>query len=186
MSSELPDVKFESTVDAVVREMLDVEPPADLRARVIARIDHERAPAGFRWLRVAAPLAVVALAAIVLAVWLPRRPPLTPTRETHTAARVENLPVAQAVQPHATATAPVRTTVQERTVRAASLVPRVGTGPTDDGDTAAAIAPLKPIAPIRVAAVRPSDITPQPISIEPLAPVAQLQIAPLTPPDGRH
>src|SRR5579859_3838065 len=67
-------------IDRAVREMLDVEPPANLRARVIARID-DRPAAGFELpasrfrrfgvLRVG--LVITAAAALVLMVLLVRR-----------------------------------------------------------------------------------------------------------------
>jgi len=67
--------RFDLAVDRAVREMLDVEPPADLRAKVIARID-ERPGSGFPltafgFRRFAALVAAAAL--LVLVVLLARR-----------------------------------------------------------------------------------------------------------------
>jgi hypothetical protein len=58
---------FDRLVDRVVRELLDVEPPADLRARVEARIGTRRSP--LRWLWIAAPLAAAAI--VIIAILLP-------------------------------------------------------------------------------------------------------------------
>ena len=72
--------QIDDAIDRAVREMLDVEPPADLRARVIDRIEARpasvfhpaRVASAFRrkiW--ISAPLAAAAV--LVLAVWGPWR-----------------------------------------------------------------------------------------------------------------
>jgi hypothetical protein len=70
--------RLDDAIDGAVREMLDVEPPADLRARVIARLPGSpKATTGrppFGWM--IAPLAAAAL--IVLAVFVLRREPALP------------------------------------------------------------------------------------------------------------
>jgi len=79
-------------IDRAVREMLDVEPPAGLRARVMQRIDEGQVASGFsRKVTVAsafrrkilwAGLPIAAAAVILIAVVIARRdgtaPPLTP------------------------------------------------------------------------------------------------------------
>ena len=69
--------RLDDAIDRAVREMLDVEPRADLRARVIAQLP----AAGFRlrgarWM--VAPIAAAAL--IALAVFVARREPAVPQR----------------------------------------------------------------------------------------------------------
>ena len=49
--------RLDAAIDRAVREMLDVEPPAGLRGRVLDRIESPRR--GFGWLWVAGPLAAV-------------------------------------------------------------------------------------------------------------------------------
>lgn len=74
--------RIDEAIDRAVREMLDVEPRADLRARVIDRIDQQaRVASGFppahvasafrRKILISAPLAAAAV--LVLAVWGPWR-----------------------------------------------------------------------------------------------------------------
>jgi hypothetical protein len=70
--------RFDEAIDRAVREMLDVEPPAGLRGRVLDRIETTRSP-GWSWIWVAAPLGAAAI--LVLAVLMPSesgRPPAAP------------------------------------------------------------------------------------------------------------
>jgi hypothetical protein len=57
---------LDAAIDRAVREMLDVEPRADLRTRVLERIEHPRR--AFTWTWVLAPIAAAAV--LVLAVML--------------------------------------------------------------------------------------------------------------------
>jgi len=68
------DVDLDAAIDAVAREMTNLEAPASLRAEVLARIE---APAAGRWLgwqrwSLAAGAAVVVIAAV--AIWWPTGP----------------------------------------------------------------------------------------------------------------
>jgi hypothetical protein len=180
--------KFDSEIDRAVREMLDVEPAADLRGRVLARIDPDSVASAFRrkdqfrrkivW--GAAPLAAAAV--IILAVLAPWRQPSPPviTPAPPSIARVEPKPVVPIMEAARPASPPVQRPasrgIEERIVVAA-------VAPADDAD---AIDPLSPIAPITVAPVRPADIAPKEIAISPLTPITELQIAPLSPPDRRN
>jgi hypothetical protein len=179
--SEVGD-RFDAAIDRAVREMLDVEPGADFRARVIARLPAagarlpaagSRVPAfGFR--RFAALAAAVAL--IVLGVLLARRAE-APAKPRVVAAD-QILPSPQpgpqdvAAVPTAPRSAPVRSTVA-----AASYV--------DPGGSEPGIEPLNSIGPIEVASIAPPSITPDPIGVRPLDPITEMQIAPLNPPDRR-
>jgi hypothetical protein len=165
--------------------MLDVEPPADLRARVLTRIDalsQDSVASAFRRKIVwgAVPLAAaVVIILTVLAPWRQAAPPVV-APASPSIARVEPKPVVPIVEAPRPAPPPIQRTspgsVDERIVVAAVAL----------DDDASAIDPLAPIAPIVVAGAQPEDITPKEIAISPLAPITQLQIAPLSPPERRN
>src|SRR5690242_6030977 len=70
------DGKVDLAIDRAVREMLDVEPRADLRARVIAQLpaSGSRRPAlGFRLSASGWALGSIAAAALILAMFVSRR-----------------------------------------------------------------------------------------------------------------
>jgi hypothetical protein len=78
--------RLDEAIDRAVREMLDVEPPAGLRGRVIDRIASPRRALG--WLWVAGTLAAAAI--LVVAILLPSRggrptaaPPLKVANDVH-------------------------------------------------------------------------------------------------------
>ena len=67
-------------IDRAIRSLLDAEPPAGLRGRVLASIGHGRRPAFA--LRLAVPIAVVAMVVVLVLVFAPWRstpPPATTT-----------------------------------------------------------------------------------------------------------
>jgi hypothetical protein len=179
--------KLDFEIDRAVREMLDVEPPAGLRARVLGRLESPRR--GMSWIWLVAPVAAAAV--IILAVLVPWRhaaPPVV-TSAPPSIANVEPLPI---VPP---ATSP-KTPESPRTVSipVPHTTPSGGRGIEERlvvatvvaADDATVIDPLAPIAPITVPAVRTASITPTEIAISPLAPIAELQIAPLSPPERRN
>jgi hypothetical protein len=193
--------KLDFEIDRTVREMLDVEPPAGLRGRVIERISNVPVPSAFpnsvasafRW-KAWTLVPIAAAAIIVLAVMLPWRntaqpaPPAPPS-----IAKVEPKIVSPNVDapnpesrktmsiplPHVQGPVeqPARRRVAEGIVIATVLAA---------ADESFGVDPLAPIAPITVPAVRPADIAQKDIAISPLAPIAELQIAPLSPPDRRN
>lgn len=171
------DERFDAAIDRAVREMLDVEPPADLRARVIDGIDR---PYAFRrWIWIAAPLAAGAF--LVLAIVLQPAPPRVVA--VHQVARVQ--PLASRVT--TAEQAPEATVARGEAPRSSrSSSRRVATSTNTGRTDIVAVAPIDPITPIHIADMRQSDITPHSIAIQPLAPVTEMQIAPLTPPEGRH
>jgi hypothetical protein len=178
--------KLDGEIDRAVREMLEVEPPAGLRGRVLDRIELSTNRRKIAWIAVP----VAAAAVIVLVVLAPWRPPtqhgpqpLNATAAPGTVPLVESpktpgspktfsLPLRYARAPR-TQQVPAS---RERMVMAAVV-------PATDGTSG--IEPLASIAPIAIPAVRPADITPAEITITPLAPIAELQIAPLSPPARR-
>jgi hypothetical protein len=193
---------LDKAIDRAVREMLDVEPPADLRARVMARIEEPgAAPAVTRklwWF--AAPIAAAAI--VVLAVLVPRRDQsgpqpmaVTPPSIAQAGPPIQGRPLPQVPQVEPPATLAHQATVarempRERRGNAVGAPDRGMAGAATiavAGDAAAnSVEPLGPIDPIAVAAIRPSDITPAAIDIGPLKPIAAIQVAPLTPPEGRN
>lgn len=181
----MSDEQINQAIDRAVREIVDVEPPSDLRARVFARIEQPPAP-GVRWARIVAPLAAAALVVFSLVLWLP-------SRHASQVESARNEPVHVPLSGnagHVAVPAPERPRLnvarpEPARVARAERVP-LPAATANEARAGSEVAPLDPIAPIRIAAVAPTDITPEAISIEPLAPIAQVQIAPLTPPDGRH
>ena len=67
---------FDKAIDRAVREMLDVEPPAGLRRRVLEQIP---ASGTFRW-KILLPVTAAAL--LILALLLPRSTPRQPETTT--------------------------------------------------------------------------------------------------------
>jgi len=194
--------------------MLDVEPRADLRARVMARIEEPHAASGFDashvasafrrkfWL-IGAPIAAAAI--IILAVVIARRdaagPALAPTAPPSIAQATP--PSAQprvATPPPTTTTTTVdagtgrngqpRQVVAERGAPSSVPVNRLASGATvgaaSTDATTVDVQPLKGVAPINVADVRPATIEEREIAISPLRPIADVQVAPLSPPERRH
>lgn len=178
------DDEINQAIDRAVREMLDVEPQADLRARVVARIDRHAGPMR-RWpVGLFGTLAAAVMIVVSLMFWgSPRRAaePSVQVVRREPAAR----PGAPALRDQATRSTRERDIAHVEPTRRRSRV-RVAVATTVGSSETNEIAPLEPIAPIRVAAVASADITPRPMAIEPLAPIAAVEIAPLTPPEGRH
>lgn len=176
--------RLDMAIDRAVREMLDVEPPAGLRGRVLDRIESPRR--GFGWMWIAAPLAAAMLILAVLAPWRQVAPPVV-TPGPPSVARAEQ-PVT--LPPTIAPAAPPKTAESPKTIpvpRPDAMGERLvvaGALPAADADSV--IEPLGSIAPITVAAVRPASLPQTEIAISPLAPIAELQIAPLSPPDRRN
>lgn len=187
--------RLDIAIDLAVRAMLDVEPPAGLRGRVLHRIESPRRD-GVAWVWFAAPL--VAAAVIVLSILRPatsERPPrggpsqvtvvqpglLPPTSvPAVVTGKPERAPQpvvakAEARPAFAITTGPV----PSRAGMAATLSAFADRPATD-------IEPLTPIAPISVADIRPLALTHAEIAISPLTPIAELQVAPLFPPERRN
>jgi hypothetical protein len=185
MPDRIPD-RIDAAIDGAVREMLDVEPPADLRARVIQGIDGGHRSGGSRI--AAAPRwvfgSLAAAAIVVLAVLVARRsePPPQPrvaavNRHLASPRLVPAVAPDRPAQAAATARRPVPRAETAGTVAAASFSENAGETP--------GIAPLKAIAPIAVAPITQETIAPAEIAVRPLNTITDVQIAPLTPPDRR-
>jgi hypothetical protein len=188
----------DKAIDRAVREMLDAEPRADLRARVVARIDAQSSSlqppaAGFQLpafsFGFAAVSAAAALVVLVLVLVLERRaepPAQAPViARTGTQQPAATRPSAQPTDQRATPIDVSAATAQGHLapgVRAA-LVTAAVTAPDEQ---TSAIEPLGTITPIDMAPIAQSSIAPGPIAVRPLTTITDMQIAPLSPPDGRN
>jgi len=177
------DLDLDQAIDRAVREMLDVEPPADLRGRVIAQLPVAGSRVlvfGFR--RFAVLAAVAAL--LVLGVTLARRsePPAERPLVAHGGDQ-QLPPDARPLAPLEAPSASQRVvSTSTNAARPAAFASAASTDATVAGST---IDPLKSITPIEVAPIGQTSIAPDPIAVRPLTPITELQIAPLNPPDGR-
>jgi hypothetical protein len=181
---------LDKAIDRAVREMLDVEPPADLRAAVIARIDERPASSfqlpAFSFQRFAV---LVGTAAAVVLVLVLARYSAVPTAPPPLVARGGDRPM---VVPPALPQSPIDipTTPEGMAAAARNTVPHrpggvVYAASIDTAPDGPAIDPLNTIAPIEVAPIAHRSITPEPIGVRPLDRITEMQIAPLSPPDGR-
>jgi hypothetical protein len=193
---------FDKQIDRAVRGMLDVEPPADLRARVMAKLpaSGSRLPAlgsrlsafGSRLSAAGSPLpaagwALAAAAIVAIALFVARRSEPLPQAPVAARAVDRSLPpeaprqsVDLPVVPTRPAPAVTRSAPREpngRIVVAAAL--------TDDEPETVQIAPLNTITPISVTPITQGAIAPADMAVRPLNTITEIQIAPLTPADRR-
>lgn len=180
--------RLDDAIDRAVRDMLDVEPRADLRARVIAQL------AGPRFRLPAIPVrlvaSVAAAAVILFAVFVVRRTaPVAPPAPV--VARTGDLLLAAETRRGAPAKpAPSDATMPPvpASVRVGPRAPQMGRDvvafDTVENQTTA-IEPLQSIAPIAIAPIAQDSIAPAEIAMHSLDPISEVQIAPLTPPDRR-
>lgn len=183
---------LDKAIDRAVREMLDVEPPAGLRQRVIERLPSSGSQlpaAGFRlpasgWL-----VGAAAAAMVVLAVFLTRgTPPQPETTTVQAPLAAAPVTAAPALEPRVVPTAPetsaparrrnVVASRAEQAIAGAAYAPAPGAADT--------IEPLQSLAPIQVAPVGQRPMTHADIAIAPLNPITDLEIAPLNPPERRN
>jgi hypothetical protein len=188
---EVRGSRFDALVDATVREMLDVEPRADLRARVLHAISSRdgvafgfRRPAGaaasaFRR-KILIGTAFAAAVVLFVAFWLPARKLPVVSVAAPKEAQVIRAPVAP---PPPLRAAPTQDVMHVTTKPSRSIAPAIP--PAGSVPRAGELPPLKQIAPIDMASLTTSSIAPKDISVEPLAPIAEVEIAPLNPPDRR-
>jgi hypothetical protein len=168
---------LDDAIDGAVREMLDVEPAADLRARVMARLPAagDQLPAtGFRVPGFGFALAAAAL--IVVAVFIARREPAAPQAPVAAHGVDRHLPadiIATAAPPNQPAPPAVRGRGRART--ADTPVERRVLAATADEDTNfSAIAALAAPASIDVGRLQPPGTTalpsfaPEPMTIRAL------------------
>lgn len=174
----------DAVIDRAVREMLDIEPPAGLRGRVLRRIESgDRAGASgltrrLAWL--ALPIAAAAL--LILALRTPSPAPMNPVAPV-SVARVDPRQPTPAARPAVSSpqTSGVRPLDPRR--RPVRVVATTAYAPTEETST---IAPLEAIIPIQVVPIARRSVTTEEIAVRPLNPITDVQIAPLTPPDRRN
>jgi len=145
-------------IDLVARQMTEAEPPADLRARVIAALPPTRRP---RWIRMTIPAgAIAALAIIALmsgTVWLER----------------SNGPAVQGSKgpDAATTTRVVAPAVAEASAGATTgPLDRWTVGPLDRVDVPlpSRVAPLEEVVPLSIEPIQPIGVSIAPITVTPL------------------
>jgi hypothetical protein len=160
--------------------MLDVEPRAGLRGRVMERIERPRR--GMSWTWVVAP--AVAAAVIVLAVLAPWRDatPVAPPSIAKVVPAVI-IPLVASKTPESPKTISIPLPFSPAPRRVEHMVVAASVQANDTSDE---IASLSPIALLNVSSVRPADITQTEIGVGPLAPITELQVAPLSPPERRN
>lgn len=152
------DARFDEAIDRAVREMLDVEPPAGLRGRVLDRLAEPRSPR-WSWIWVAAPLAAAAV--VVLAVTIPWRRDLPVSAPPSRVAVDHRLPVTSGaapvqVQPPLVATTAARAPGRsERRIRATAAVEDVVAEPAIAGSLIDALPGPGPLDVARLAAPAP-------------------------------
>jgi len=178
--------RFDDAVDRAVREMLDVEPAADLRARVMAELPAAAEAAagtpaaGFRLPAFSFQRNLVFFAAaaalIVIAIVVARRG--EPLPQPPVVAHHPNLHLP------GEAVAIVPPSVE---IPAQRVARRAGASTASASESqVAGIEPLKTIAPIAVAPIEQEQLHPSEVAVRPLNAIAELQIAPLTPADRRN
>jgi hypothetical protein len=156
----------DAAIDRVAKEMLDHEPAADVRDRVLRRID--AAPRSLRWVWFAAPVAAAAI--LIIAILLPRSNRTVPGQPGIDRPRPVETPIQSAA---GTGTRPP--TVQAaaprpvaRTVRATTVSEPLP--PVDDQSVPPLSSP-EPLSVVTIGSGRSTPITPMqlaPISLKPL------------------
>jgi len=198
MSDTRRDARFDEAIDRAVREMLDVEPPADLRAKVVARIDDLpasglRLPAfGFRRFGGLGFGVLAAAAVLMIAVAISRlsAPSVTPATtvaaaDTNLPADVRSVPVVhESPRPGSRTSGPAVVRTPGTAARAAEIVVAAAANEPENATTD--ITPLKTMTPIDVAPITQRSIAPESVGVQPLNPITELRFTPLNPPDRRN
>ena len=174
----MTDKHLDDAIDCAAREIMNVDGNADVKARVLRRLEH-RAPQFLTWPR----LGAVAAAALLLAFALMPGPKPDPVPATAKAPE----PIAAPVAPKRTG--PEHSQPSEGPSAQASPGPRRRT----DRRLAAAVATEVPstipalvmIEPLVVEPPTPRDIERKAIDIAPLPAIAVMHVEPLSPPGGR-
>ena len=186
---------FDKAIDEAVREMLDVEPRADLRARVMRQIAGKNQSRKLLW--TAVPLA--AAATLILALFLPSKtgvdqqmptpvvkstPPNAPPTVPSPVVRTPQRSVPQVVPPHVIATGPSPASSRPRRIEPSTRMAAAAVYAAADDTTG--IEPLNALTPIEMAPLAEHRVATAEITVRPLNPIVELQIAPLSPPERRN
>jgi hypothetical protein len=169
---------LDDAIDRAVREMLDVEPPAELRGRVLERIAQPARRFPTQWIVV--PIAATALLILmVAAAWRTAR---------NTTPVIRSTPVAQLVSairtsPRHVSAQPVEATRTAAASRSAAPVVRIE---PSELSPSLAVAPLEALDAIDVPPVAVTRLEDRQVTIAPLAPLDQIEVQPVGPPEGRN
>jgi hypothetical protein len=184
------ETQLDEAIDRAVREMMNVEPRRDLRARVLAELGGPPARVAF-WPRFA--FGSLALAAAILVFFLFARRPTDRSLERAVAVARPPAPVAESTAAPGSPVprAPVRErvltsdgqrarlartpAVEDRPVRAAS----VDAAELMAADRMAPVDRLPPIEPITISRLDDVPVSTAPIDIQPIT-IERIEIAPLT------
>ena len=177
--------EMDTAIDRAVRDLLDGDSDAAVRARVTARL---RRPLRRAWAPRLAAGAVAMLAIVVALIWL--SPPQPATRTGGTAGRTEPAVPSQTLRVADSnpkpAVPPSRTSSAKSTRQmAAPSIPRGTVVAAVAEMPFTSIAPLSGIEPISVAPIANTPITPSEIVVAPLSPIEEVQISPLEPRTAR-
>jgi hypothetical protein len=188
--NQLADSHLDAAIDRAVRELMTVEPRADLQRRVMAEITHAPARAAL-WPRLAFGSAALALAVVVLFMFARRpaerdveqiivqAPAAAPGRPTTPAAgpppndATRGPDIAPKPRTGAVARRPAG---QDRLIQAASI----DTADLTPFEPMAPIELLMPVDPIGTTTLDPLGISIPELSIKPLT-IQRIEIVPLTP-----
>ena len=175
----MSDRDLDGVIERAVRDLTSVDAPADMRARVLARL--ETAPIGFPWFRLATGVVLATLVIVTLVLVRSRDAGIAPgpaARDVVLAAPGVTRPQAASTARQPSDTVPPREEPEPRRVMAAVA----DEGPSE---RIAEIDPLAVIDPIAVPAMEPESFAPSRISISPLLPITEIQVEPLSPSGGR-
>jgi hypothetical protein len=179
VDSRTPEERVDAAIDLAVRDMMDVEPRADLRARVIERIEHPRR--AFNWTWVIAPMAATAILILAVILWRPNAMP-----EPRPAGDIVLRAPARSHEPPSTTThapATVRLARRAGAQRRGTVAAFV---PPDEPRPTIALEPLRPIDAISVEPVTLHAIDTQRIGVPALTPIPQIELEPVNASGGRN
>jgi hypothetical protein len=193
----MTDRHVDDAIDGAVREMMEIDPPVGLRARVMSRLE-QPAPRTWTWPRMIAIAGVPS--AIILAIFLMRGIELEPPEAASTTAKPSQSTQSVGAPPQAgpaAAPAPQVAVVDSgtapgqkvdrpsrpvaRTSRRTTAEPTITAYPLEIAPRIQALAPLEAVAALSLAPLEPRPIAPEALVVSPIEPIADLVLEPLSP-----
>ena len=180
------DERLDAAIDRTVRDLMDREPSAWMKARVLARLERP-GNSWFRWFspRRVALAGTVAATILVGYAFLPEREPEAPPRTA--SAHDQMLPsVRQAIAPPAPIQARTRTGAtirRERLDPEGGIVIAASIDPFEEG--LHTIPPLEPLEPITIEPIASQQARVGAVNIAPIPAFEPIRIEPLSPLGGR-
>jgi hypothetical protein len=174
-----PEERVDAAIDVTVRAMLDVEPRADLRARVIGRLERPRRTLSWPWLVAPIAAAAVLLLAVILRTPEQRLASRPVTGIVLPAPAVSREPTAISIAAPAVVRIAQRVEAHRRGTAAAFVAP-------EPARPTIILEPLGSIDAISIAPVALPSLHIQQIGIPPLAPIGAIDIDPVNPSAGRN